>query len=310
MRRVTFAWKVSVGAVAAACGVSGVRDASACGGCFHPPTQTVTDITDERMLLSVSPTQSTLYDQIQYSGLADVVRLGAADPRDGRRGPERRRSLRLDRRADRDADQSAAAELSRPANCVGSQLATPASGAAAGSASAEVPAVHGARRPRTSVRTRRCSSTSTDSSALDNWLAQNGYNIPTGVTPVIAAYVTEGFDFLAMKLLPEPGRPGDASGARHDARARRSRCRFAWRRSARAPPSGITIWVVSRRALRAAELPVLSHRRQPARVGLRARARATTRRSARAERSEPRTARAGRSRARSTSTSRPSPTSS
>jgi hypothetical protein len=46
----------------------GEREASACGGCFHPPAQTVTDITDERMLLSVSPTQTTLYDQIQYSG--------------------------------------------------------------------------------------------------------------------------------------------------------------------------------------------------------------------------------------------------
>ena len=45
------------------------RDAAACGGCFHPPTQTATDITDERMLLSVSATQSTLYDQIEYSGI-------------------------------------------------------------------------------------------------------------------------------------------------------------------------------------------------------------------------------------------------
>src|SRR6202043_3296116 len=44
------------------------RDASACGGCFHPPTQSQSDITDERMLLSVSTLQTTLYDQIRYSG--------------------------------------------------------------------------------------------------------------------------------------------------------------------------------------------------------------------------------------------------
>ena len=45
------------------------RDAAACGGCFHPPTQVVgSNITDERMLLSVSPTHTTLYDQIRYSG--------------------------------------------------------------------------------------------------------------------------------------------------------------------------------------------------------------------------------------------------
>jgi hypothetical protein len=46
----------------------GARDAAACEGCFHPPTQVATDLTDERMLLSVSTTQSTLYDQIRYAG--------------------------------------------------------------------------------------------------------------------------------------------------------------------------------------------------------------------------------------------------
>ncbi len=45
----------------------------------------------------------------------------------------------------------------------------------------------------------------TDSSALDNWLLQNGFAIPPDVAPVIAEYVAEGFDFLAMKLLPNQG---------------------------------------------------------------------------------------------------------
>src|SRR3984957_6425744 len=59
---------LGVVARASALALVGERDAEACGGCFPPPTQTVTDITDERMLLAVSPTQSTLYDQIEYSG--------------------------------------------------------------------------------------------------------------------------------------------------------------------------------------------------------------------------------------------------
>jgi hypothetical protein len=46
---------------------------------------------------------------------------------------------------------------------------------------------------------------STDSSALENWLTQNAFVIPTAEQPVIAAYVAEGFDFLAMKLLPNEG---------------------------------------------------------------------------------------------------------
>src|SRR6478672_2528439 len=42
-------------------------DASACGGCFIP-TENPTVVTDHRMILSVSKEQSTLYDQIKYSG--------------------------------------------------------------------------------------------------------------------------------------------------------------------------------------------------------------------------------------------------
>ena len=71
------------------------RDAAACGGCFHPPTQTASDITDERMLLAASTTQSTLYDQIRVLRQPDVLRVGVADSRNGGRGSERGRPLRF-----------------------------------------------------------------------------------------------------------------------------------------------------------------------------------------------------------------------
>jgi hypothetical protein len=45
----------------------------------------------------------------------------------------------------------------------------------------------------------------TDAGALNAWLAQNGFEIPAPEIPVIDAYVAEGFDFLAMKLLPNTG---------------------------------------------------------------------------------------------------------
>ena len=61
--------------MAAAVGVAGggERDAAACGGCFTPPpppmeTETESVITDEKMILSISMNQTTLYDQINYSG--------------------------------------------------------------------------------------------------------------------------------------------------------------------------------------------------------------------------------------------------
>ncbi|MEO6572799.1 MAG: hypothetical protein ABIP89_03090, partial [Polyangiaceae bacterium] len=38
----------------------GERDASACGGCFAPP-ESDSVVTDHRMVLSVSPQQTTLY---------------------------------------------------------------------------------------------------------------------------------------------------------------------------------------------------------------------------------------------------------
>jgi MYXO-CTERM domain-containing protein len=41
--------------------------------------------------------------------------------------------------------------------------------------------------------------------ALATWLNANGYQIPATIQPVIAAYVAEGFDFLAMRLSPGQG---------------------------------------------------------------------------------------------------------
>ena len=45
----------------------------------------------------------------------------------------------------------------------------------------------------------------TDVDALNKWLTDNGFSIPNDVKPIIAQYVSEGFDFLAMKLLPNQG---------------------------------------------------------------------------------------------------------
>ena len=46
---------------------------------------------------------------------------------------------------------------------------------------------------------------SSDPSALDSWLTVNGYAIPDSVRPTIAAYVAEGFDFIALRLAPGQG---------------------------------------------------------------------------------------------------------
>src|SRR5580704_3641388 len=179
------------------------RDAAACGGCFHPPTQTASDITDERMLLAASTSQSTLYDQIEYSGnptsFAWVLPIhGTVDV-----------GLSADVLFD-SIDALTATQIVPPVpncppppNCGGGSSSGGAFGASA-NAGAEAPTVTVTKAenvgPYATVQLH-----STDSSALANWLAQHGFNIPADVVPVINEYVTEGFDFLAMKLLPNQG---------------------------------------------------------------------------------------------------------
>jgi hypothetical protein len=46
---------------------------------------------------------------------------------------------------------------------------------------------------------------STDPSALVKWLTQNNYEIPASIQPTIDAYVSEGFDFIALRLRPGAG---------------------------------------------------------------------------------------------------------
>jgi hypothetical protein len=207
--KVALGFAVSISAF----GFAGERRASACGGCFHPPTQTVTDITDERMLLTVSAAQSTLYDQIQYSGsptsfawvlpIHGTVTVG----------------LSADVLFDSIDEVTATQIKPPPKNCPippgcggfgGASAFGPPVPAAPGGGGAFVsnmtppPPVQVLKQanvgPYATVQLR-----STDSSALDAWLTQNGYDIPAAVQPILDAYVSEGFDFLAMKLLPNQG---------------------------------------------------------------------------------------------------------
>jgi hypothetical protein len=45
----------------------------------------------------------------------------------------------------------------------------------------------------------------TDPQALETWLSSHGYVIPANVQPIVDEYVAEGFDFLAMRLIPGAG---------------------------------------------------------------------------------------------------------
>ncbi len=183
-------------------------DASACGGCFPPQGENQSVVTDHRMILSVSQTQTTLYDQIQYSGsptsfawvlpISGTVDVGlSADTLFA--GLENLTSTVVQAPPDR---------CPAPTSCDyggGEDLAaeSPTSGSS-GNADAGAPPVdvlkHETVGPYETVQLR-----STDANALESWLTTNGFAIPADIKPVIAAYVGEHFDFLALKLIPGAG---------------------------------------------------------------------------------------------------------
>jgi hypothetical protein len=199
--------KLALGVATAVSAVTfvGERQASACGGCFQPPNQTISDITDERMLLSVSAGQSTLYDQITYSGspssfawvlpIHGVVTVG----------------LSADVLFNSIDAVSRTVINQPPSNCPSPNCALGGNGSSGSSSGASFGGAASAAPPVTVLAQANVGPYatvqlhSTSSSALDAWLTQNGFNIPTAVQPILDAYVKEGSDFLAMKLLPGQG---------------------------------------------------------------------------------------------------------
>lgn len=173
-------------------------DANACGGCFHPPTEVPTVVTDHRMLLSVAKDQSTLYDQIKYSGspgsfawvlpISGTVEVGLSSDI-----------------VFASLDGSTQTQIiSPPQNCPPPPQCGDrgfASGAAAPAADGENGGVTVTKRevvgPYETVQLK-----ATDPAALAKWLSTNGFAVPADVQPVIDQYVNEKFDFLALKLVP------------------------------------------------------------------------------------------------------------
>jgi Uncharacterized protein conserved in bacteria (DUF2330) len=190
------------------------RDAAACGGCFtppRPPSQVASDITDERMLLTVSQKQTTLYDQIQYVGSPQS--FAWVLPIHG--------TVTVGLSADvlfESIDALTATKVNPPPSscptppscggggaggCMGSASSAAGFSDSSGSGGGEDHVVITKQEnvgPYATVQLH-----ATDAGSLNAWLAANGFEIPADVTPVIDQYVGEGFDFLAMKLLPNEG---------------------------------------------------------------------------------------------------------
>jgi Uncharacterized protein conserved in bacteria (DUF2330) len=209
MKRAALAMSAWVAAVSFA--VAGERPASACGGCFQRPTQATSDITDELMLLTVSPAQTTLYDQIKYAGspasFAWVLPIhGTVDV--GLSADVLFASVDA---LTQTTIQSPPLSCPVPAGCHSFGGGGPQTNS--GSLDDGTNPTVGAPTtpPVTVVKSQNVGPyetvqlSTTDPNALDTWLAANGYAIPAGEQSTLATYVSEGFNFLAMKLQPGQG---------------------------------------------------------------------------------------------------------
>ena len=187
------------------------RPARACGGCFHPQTETTdTTVTGHRMAFAISANRTVLWDQIQYSGSPKEfgwvlpVRRGAtieASTDAWFEALEAATAVRVVSPTTLCAPSGANDSLG---GCGCGSMSANAAAYSKGGPQAAVPPVsvlhQGTVGPYETVTL-----SSADGSALRGWLGKHGYVVPPDIGPIIDAYVKEGADFIALRLQPGQG---------------------------------------------------------------------------------------------------------
>jgi MYXO-CTERM domain-containing protein len=186
----------------------GSADALACGGCFGPPPPTPRDVqvvTDHRMVLALSSTQTTLWDQFQYSGRPSEfswilpirytpgLRVAIAD--DGFLSYVN--SVTAPRLL---PPPFPWAPCPQPPNAGGFADAGAAFSDRATAADSGVTVLRMEVVGPYSVSVIR----GTDPMAIRDWLRTNGYTVPTELGPVIDFYTAMNMDYIALRLRPDP----------------------------------------------------------------------------------------------------------
>lgn len=182
-------------------------DADACGACYASNNES-TIVNDHKMALAVSKQRTILWDQIQYSG----------NPKNFAYVLPAKPGTRLEPSSDpwfAALDASTRPLIMPPPQsfggysgdddddgigcCSSSDDAFSSSTRAGGANSpTKVEVVEQAVvGPYETVTIR-----STDSDALQKWLVDHGYAIPPISAPIIATYVQQGYDFIALRLQP------------------------------------------------------------------------------------------------------------
>lgn len=171
--------------------------ALACGGCFQPP-DSISTVTDHRMVVAISNTQTTLWDQIQYTGKPGdfVWVLPTPVPAD----------VQLADQSFFDAleNQTAPRVIAPPQPSGGSGFGCGSASYAAGAARDSTPGddvtvFHmGEVGPYDTATVG-----SNDPMALINWLTAHKYDVPDALKPTITWYVQKKWVFNALRLKPD-----------------------------------------------------------------------------------------------------------
>lgn len=185
------------------------RDASACGALFTPPPKNMqsenTQVTGHRMIFSVSKTQTTLWDQIEYSGspssFAWVLPIkGQVDV-----GVSSDALFENLEQITQVTINSPTTTCSGPPLCDASASGGFSAGFSASSSGGDGPGGVTVIAQQVVGPYETVQISSQDPQALKTWLTSHNFAIPAEIDPVIAAYVADGFDFLALKLVPGAG---------------------------------------------------------------------------------------------------------
>ncbi len=179
-------------------------DAEACGGCFVPPSAADALVTGHRMAFAVSEGRTVLWDQIQYSGEPSdfswvlPIAPGAIIEESTAAWFE---ALDAVTKTTVLAPQLLCATSIGSSGCGFSSSNAVAESARGNVLGDGVAVLHqGTVGPYDTVTLR-----STDGGSLRDWLGSHGYAIQPDVEPVIDAYVSEGADFIALRLQATKG---------------------------------------------------------------------------------------------------------
>lgn len=203
-------------------------DASACGGCFVPQDQgDGSVVTEHRMALSVSQDQTVLWDQIRYQGdpkefawILPVrpgtrVEVGQGEWIGALEAATRPTVIPPPGQATRPKTSGVVGRSYRGAGCAlagcsaEEQSYAEEEGAPAAPTESETEAPP---PPPVTVLAEDVAGPyetaivkSDDPAALSEWLASHEYKVPEVMAPVLADYVRDGFDFVAIRLRPGAG---------------------------------------------------------------------------------------------------------